>query len=709
MSRTSLEKRQKWIFTGAAALCGVSLLLLAVLVYLHTQHEARVIQEAKAWAQNQAASAAKQIDQKLRAIMLRTDSLAQDLQTREFTMEDVLRRLRAACDTDHDYAFEVGVAYMPFAGDPRRRLFAPHYAVQDGSCQFFQVEKSYDYTGYDWYKITLAQGPNWVEPYFGRASNSLVTGYSVPLDRPGAGGEKRVLTGVARINVTLDGMKRLVQSLDLGKSGYGFVLSKTGTFIVHPTEEYVNNHRTIFDLADSTHDLSLRTMAVGGVQRGVIEHSDQLTGQSSWVVYEPIPSAGWSLGVVFVKDEILHNSKTSRRELIWISLAAGVFLFFLCILAVGVHKGGVHRLWTVVIFVSLLGTASIGYIWYLALTTSSDEDGQQIKLFNKPGLDNLLASSAQSAELDQEPPIYVPTGVFVQSIEFSSANNVTLTGYIWQKYSAGSHSGLDHGFVLPEASSSEIIPAYERKQKDGETVGWFFKATLRQDFNYSHYPFDRQNVWLRIWHKNFYRNVILTPDLESYKLLTPTALPGLEQDFVQGGWALEGSFFSYRLNSYNTNFGIDKYVGQERFPELYFNIALKRDFINPFVSNMIPLIIVAFMTFAVLIITTKHESKLALHGFNTAAILTYCAALFFVIILSHIDLRGKLATREIIYLEYFYTMMYLALLWVSLNTILFAGNFNLRLIQYHDNLIPQLLYWPVIQGILLVITVISFY
>ena len=29
-----------------------------------------------------------------------------------------------------------------------------------------------------------------------------------------------------------------------------------------------------------------------------------------------------------------------------------------------------------------------------------------------------------------------------------------------------------------------------------EIVGWYFRATLRQQFNYSEYPFDREDVLL---------------------------------------------------------------------------------------------------------------------------------------------------------------------------------------------------------------------
>ena len=83
--------------------------------------------------------------------------------------------------------------------------------------------------------------------------------------------------------------------------------------------------------------------------------------------------------------------------------------------------------------------------------------------------------------------------------------------------------------------------------------------------------------------------------------------------------------------------------------------------------------------------------------------------LFFVVILGHIDLRSKLTSSEIIYLEYFFFVMYLAILAVSVNSILFVSHANVSLIQYKDNFIPKLLYWPVIASLLLGVTLWVFY
>jgi hypothetical protein len=120
-------------------------------------------------------------------------------------------------------------------------------------------------------------------------------------------------------------------------------------------------------------------------------------------------------------------------------------------------------------------------------------------------------------------------------------------------------------------------------------------------------------------------------------------------------------------------------------------------------------VVVVFLLYAVLMIASREADKTELFGFSTSNVLTFCAALFFVVILGHIDLRSNLSSSEIIYLEYFFFVMYLAILAVSVNSILFVSHASVSLIQYKDNLIPELLYWPAITGMLLAITLWVFY
>ena len=118
--------------------------------------------------------------------------------------------------------------------------------------------------------------------------------------------------------------------------------------------------------------------------------------------------------------------------------------------------------------------------------------------------------------------------------------------------------------------------------------------------------------------------------------------------------------------------------------------------------------VIIFLLFAVLTITTKGENK-SYFGFSSHGVLGYCTSLLFTLIVSHTSLRSRIPLGSIIYIEYFYLVLYLAILVVSLNSIAFASNRSIPFIDTKDNIYVKILYWPVIMGILLFITLLNFY
>ncbi|MEN8178867.1 MAG: hypothetical protein ABFS39_09615 [Pseudomonadota bacterium] len=312
-----------------------------------------------------------------------------------------------------------------------------------------------------------------------------------------------------------------------------------------------------------------------------------------------------------------------------------------------------------------------------------------------------------------EPMIKIKTGIFIQSLQFFNSTEVNLTGYIWQHYKDGVHDAIkpspsEVGFILPEQVDSGEKPEeiYRVKNGDEEVIGWYFEATLRQPFDYSLYPFDHKTVWVRLWPKDFSRNIVLIPDYASYRSTGLSDIFGIEENIVLGTWDRESTYFDYKLSNYDTDFGIENYVGQAGFPELYYNFVIKRKFQNAFIVYLLPLLLVAALLFAALLTVSAKEGLSERLGFNTSGFIGASSALFFVVMLAHIQLREQFAGASIVYIEYFYILMYALLVVATANTYLFSISSARwhNVILYNDNIIPKVAYWPVVISSLIIIT-----
>ncbi len=316
---------------------------------------------------------------------------------------------------------------------------------------------------------------------------------------------------------------------------------------------------------------------------------------------------------------------------------------------------------------------------------------------------------------DAKPTIKIKTGIFIQSLQFFNSSEVHLTGYIWQRYTDGIHDTIkpeknEVGFILPEQvnSGSDIKPreVYRVRNGDDEVIGWYFEATLKQPFDYTLYPFDHKTVWVRMWPKEFSQNIVLVPDFESYKATGEHDIFGIEENIVLGTWVRKNTYFDYKLSSYDTDFGISDYIGQVGFPELHYNFVVKRKFENAFIVYLLPLFLVATLLFAALLTVSAREELSSALGFSTSGFIGASSALFFVVMLAHIQLREQFAGASIVYIEYFYVLMYGLLVTATANTYLFSINATRwsKVISYNDNIIPKMAYWPVVLGSLILIT-----
>lgn len=690
-------------------ICLASLGLTLFGLFRYFGYERGIVEPLKEDLVRRTREAATRIDAALAPAREAAETMATRLDEIADPSEDqVLELLREAVLSD-DSCYGGAVAFEPNRFDPERRLYAPYFARKNGELTFLRIEETYDYTdpSQEWYVRALAEGPRWSEPYFDTSvGDVLMTTYSAPFpeaDEP---------LGVVTIDVSMDAIRKIVRSLDLGGIGYAVLLSDQGRFLYHPDEDLVLSGASVLDVAINSGDEQLTALTKkileGG--SGIDDHTAPLTGLDTWFVYEPVTTTGWSLVGAYVKNDAPIDTAVLRHWQIKSGATLLVFVATAAALLLNVLAGDRRRLWAFSIIVSFLLVAGIGFTWRAALRYDSDENVEGRIVTDIAGLMSFEQTiTDQSRERLTEPPVFVPTGVLIESLRFDGGTDIDVRGHIWQHYDLEEHSQIGRGIALAGVQEQRLGEPQVDRLADSEVVRWPFEAAQRVRFENAKYPLMRERFALRVVPRALSSNVLLVPDLEAYPFLSPTTRPGLDENVFLPGWEITRTFFELRERAPATNFGLGNSASRENFPSLYFNIEVRKEFSDTFVSNLVPLIIVALVIFLVLLINEREEERILLMRTGPGFNLSIAGTLLFVAVFSHIGARQKIAAQEIIYLEYFYIVMYFALLWVAVNSILYVRWPESKFIQYEQNLLPKVLFWPVTLGALWLVTLFTFY
>ena len=427
-----------------------------------------------------------------------------------------------------------------------------------------------------------------------------------------------------------------------------------------------------------------------------------------------------ALGVLLLGLAVVLGSRHYRAQDGW-DVASGsndmmtvmllvlgtVLAFSFAVLWPGSRHGNGARWISVVWTVALL--AALVFTWRVIATSDRWVSNFGTEITSPQALDDFVAAHPDSfAEYDYR----IPTGVYLQSFEFLSSNDLEMTGYIWQKIGPEIPDTVQRGVLLPEQfNAEEFVPveAWRVEQNGVEEIGWYFSGTFRQNFDYTLYPFDRQDVWLRLWAAEPLAGVLLVPDFAAYRDLTPTTLPGLDPSFVYGGWDPLHSHFSYNLLDYNVDFGLDYGFSDAPDPELYFNLAVARDALDPMLEHLVLETSIALLLFFLLVLMAfESEGKTPL-GLSVFDLVVASGGLLFAVILDHYSIRTWIESQQLTYLEYFPLILSLFIVLVVLSAVLRVKQWRFPILGYTGDLVPVLAYWPALLGTLLVVTLLVFF
>ncbi|MFJ4874860.1 hypothetical protein ACIP93_06565 [Streptomyces sp. NPDC088745] len=365
----------------------------------------------------------------------------------------------------------------------------------------------------------------------------------------------------------------------------------------------------------------------------------------------------------------------------------------------------VHRCALMATAATLVFATGIGVTWHVV-----SHDRTTDTIVGTPLLTQRDANAFLQSTLPGVPLRRIPTGVFIQSSKFTSPEEVEVSGYVWQRYGKDVPES-SMGVVFPEATDGhdDLKEAYDTRSTDGRRLkGWHFQVTLRQDFDYKHYPLDKQNVWLRMWSTATFTNDVLVPDFAAYPPWEYGRI-GLDQDTVTSGWNPYYTGWSFGLHQYTMTQGLTDWDKPfKSAPELYFNVGMERQWSGPMVGRLIQSFFISAVMFLALFVYTRDDSKNPRFGFSTWTAISFAVTLLLVVVVDQQQIREIAGDTSLTYLEYLAISQYIVIMGIFANAILIGTDTNRRLLEWRDNMLATLLYWPVLVGLFFAFTVAVF-
>jgi len=304
---------------------GTGLVLAAVLIFSNMTQSRLLIRQQQELGEATTQAAVNRISELLARVETTALSASLWLEESDINSTSASHRLEMLLKAQPDIS---GIT-LAISTDIKDRPFTMLHAFREG--ETVSVEERNDVAGeymQDWYYLPRYMGrAGWVEPYFDDQSKKTAVSYAIPLFD--ANGQ---LHGVASCELTLEGIREMLDALPLGESGMAILLSAEGVYISHPVRSF-EMKESIFSIAEaigkpgqplkSLADLG-HTLLSG--ETGMSKYQRTADDTASYIYYRPVPVTGWSLSVTIPEDQVLAPLRYQNKVNLLIGLAGALLL-----------------------------------------------------------------------------------------------------------------------------------------------------------------------------------------------------------------------------------------------------------------------------------------------------------------------------------------------------------------------------------------------
>ncbi|HXW85901.1 MAG TPA: hypothetical protein VEK38_01015 [Candidatus Bathyarchaeia archaeon] len=646
------------------------------------------------------------LTEKISAVQKAYLAYAQEITSEQPSFEAIQKKLENFL-TVYPYLASTGVAYAPFMHNKKDKMFGVECVKKVGKVEAVPFTEQTNYVQEEWFRSAHYAEFTWTASMLDPITKIFITRLAIPFYTYDSQDRRTKIGGVIFADITLEQLSEIIFSFKLTKTGYHVLTSYTGTLLVHPVSSYVKEQKTFADLGRMSNDPEYAHLMQDVMQKTSGITTLTIGDKPNIVLYHYVPDTDWYLYMFLEQSTTWLGSQELKRMVLHIIFSILALLLFCLLLIFRAHEGVLYRIWMSIVGFGFLCLVGITCLWTLDLLTEIPLLGNEYMAWNQTELDRFLNLHERLyPNIYKIPPLMIPTGMYITDIKVSSATTITLYGILWQKYVTAQRGTIQEGLFLLNADEEHFEKIYETTDNDMTTIGWKFIFTVRGNFNFTKYPFDKQIITLIMLHKEYEKNIFLRPDFPSFKNMSTLELPDLATDISIPEWTIQDSYYYYILTNYPTNFGIPQYIQQKNYPILHYSIDAIRRFIHPFTSSILPVIIIIIICFGILIIISTINSG---ETRSITPLISMASGIFFAAIVAHQTFIRSISASGITYFEYFYFVAYLIILLVTINGLLYELGVKMSFITYKNNLIPRVCYWPFVLSIYLGITIYFFY
>lgn len=307
----------------AWTLVAVGAVYVATGVVSNTLARRMAIAAAEREAINETEAAVSHVEDVLHSVEERTLALGEALSVLSPSGRDADLLLRRFVEGNRDM-FGGAIAWATGPRGEHRALYY-HWGVEDsGRLQSADLASAaYRYWEREWFREPLASGqPLWTEPYrdTGDGGAWMVT-FAVPFGP--AGGAPN---GVVTADVRLERLDAIVAEIELGRNGFGLLVSRTGHVVAASKGEAVDHETTVLEQARPEArawiEPILRKVQAGEPGFARVERQ----GRPFRLTYRPLGRAGWTLAALYPEDELLAGVSRLRTVQALLGLTGLVLL-----------------------------------------------------------------------------------------------------------------------------------------------------------------------------------------------------------------------------------------------------------------------------------------------------------------------------------------------------------------------------------------------